>query len=396
MYQVSLQELSTDHVIARSIFRPNGEMLLAKGYRMTNQVLKKLPDIGQELFWVLDEELEGEMSFDDLVSEQILNFSSNKLFENANELRNELKSNELTLDEIKKQAEDTSRFKDAIAIVHVQDSAVNMISEIMASKAVLLNISSLRSKSQYVYQNVVDTTVTSLMIARKFGFKPHEMEELAMGALLMDTGYLIMPEELVNRVGRVTYEEYQLLKEHPEYGFKILRENPKLPLISTHVAYQHHECQDGTGYPRELSGTHTPPISGQQYDKTHIHRYAEIASVAESYIRLSNPKPGLRAPSPYDVIKVLIKSSRSRLNRSIVDKLIGIIPIYPVGSRVVVSANAKDQYLGYTGIVSDSNPNNVERPIVHLLFNQEKAKVKPIKISLEEYPDVQIMHKRLN
>ncbi len=397
MYQVSLEELTTEHIIARSIFRPNGELLLAKGYQITPEVLKKLPEIGQEIYWVIDEDLEDEVNFDELVSEQVLNLATNKLFQDANQLRRELKANTMTIDDIRRSMNDTSRFKDILSLGKVQSSALSMISDIMESNSMLINISAIRSRSHYVYQNAVDTTVTAVMIARKFGFKAHEMEELAMGCLLMDTGYLVMPEELVNRIGRVSYNEYQLLKSHPEFGFKILRENPKLPLISAHVAYQHHECQDGTGYPRQLYGQHRAPLAnaGVSHDNKLIHRYAEIASVAEAYIRLSNPKPGVPAPSPLEVIKILVKASRSRLNRAIVDRLVSMIPIYPVGSRIIVAANVKDRYLGYTGIVSDSNLENLERPVIHLIFDSEKNKIKPLKIALENFPDLHIKNQRL-
>ena len=395
LYQVSLEELTTDHVIARSIFRPNGELLLAKGYRITTSVLKKLPEIEQSAYWVIDEDIEDDINYEELVSEQVINLTTSKLFDDAKQLRGELKANSMTLDEIKGSMEDTKKFKDILSIGKVNSSALSMISDIMDSKSMLINISAIRTRSHYTYQNSVDTTVTALMLGRGFGFKNHELEELAMGTLLMDTGYLVMPEELINRSGRVTYEEYKLLKNHPEYGFKILRENPKLPLISAHIAYQHHECQDGTGYPRQLHGSHLAPIATDEREQGSIHRYAEIASVAEAYVRLSNPKPGITPPSPLEVIKILLKASRSRLNRSVVDKLISLIPIYPVGSRIIIAANTNDRFLGYTGIVSDSNILDLEKPVIHLLFDAEKVKIKPIKIHLEHHPEVIIKHQRL-
>ena len=124
----------------------------------------------------------------------------------------------------------------------------------------MINLNNIRNQSNYIHQHALDSTVISIMLGKKFGYTTFELEELAQGCLLMDVGYLAMPEELVNRTGRYSFSEFSLLKEHPTFGFAILRENPKIPLISSHVAYQHHERQDGGGYPRRLKGDNKPPL----------------------------------------------------------------------------------------------------------------------------------------
>ena len=77
----------------------------------------------------------------------------------------------------------------------------------------------------------------------------YDLEKLAFGCMLMDVGMVVLPEELLTKESRLTFQEYLAIKEHCTYGYTILRENKGIPLTSAHIAFQHHERQDGAGYP---------------------------------------------------------------------------------------------------------------------------------------------------
>lgn len=389
MFKLHLSELTTDHILGRSVFRDNGELLLASGYRVTLPVLKKLHEGQQELFWVIEEGLE-DLIPQEVVNDQITRQTTNSLKENAAEFKKELKTSMETVQDIDKVMADTSKFKNIIAADKIRNGTLEMIQQVLANDGALINLSGMRNQSDYTFQHAVDTTVVALMLGTHFGFTKTELEQLAMGTMLMDTGYLVMPDELVQRKGRVNFQEFSLLKEHTTYGFQILRENPKIPLVSAHVAYQHHERQDGGGYPRRLKGTNQPPHRSTEREKKSIHRFAEIAAVADHYISLQSPRNIEDTKTPTEIIKLLIKAAGNGLNTAIVDTLITKIPVFPVGARIVVLEDMAKEYHGYSGVVAESSEEFPESPVIVLLFDKHKRRLAPIRLDLKVRADIKI------
>jgi HD-GYP domain-containing protein (c-di-GMP phosphodiesterase class II) len=261
----------------------------------------------------------------------------------------------------------------------------------MNKEAAMVNLSSLRTKGGYLFQHAFDVTVTATILANKLHFNRYDLEELAMGCMLMDLGMVVIPDELVNKASRLSFQEFTILKEHTTYGYSILRENPDIPLIAAHVAYQHHERQDGAGYPRNMNGKNDVPIKRLSNERGIIHRYAELAAVADTYVALISPRPHQAVPkSPEQAIRTLITAAGSQLNRTIVDALITLIPVYPVGTRIVIVKDEKYNMTGYTGIVARYRQEAADKPAIMVMFNRNKEKVKPILLDLMEEPGIKI------
>lgn len=390
MYQIHRDQLTTDHVIARSIYGINGELLLGRGAHLTAEVLRLLPEVGQEFYWVQDESL-IEVQFDPVIREQLMMQTTHEIILNASKFRNAFDLNCRNLTEIKKNFGELHKFSSNIDGSKIQSNAVDLVKGVMDSPAVILNLHGVRSRNSWVHQNAIESTITALMIAKKFELPQHEMEELAIGCLLMDTGYLALPVDLVNRADRISWDEYITLHLHPEIGFEILRANPGIPLISAHVAWQHHECQDGTGFPRKLRGSHQPPYIRKKEQGT-IHRYAEIAQVAEAYVRLMHPRNPRIHRSPLEVIKILLKSSLSRFNRTIVDALVTMIPLYPPGSKIVVLHDPDGRFRGWKGIVTRVPQEDPEFPEFQLYENPQGEKTGTFLIKLKDHPAMTIQY----
>lgn len=390
MYQLHRDQLTTEHTIARSIYGASGELLLARGAQLNSEVLRILPYSGQDYFWVKDDNY-VEVQFDPLIKEQILMQSSHEMMQGAEAFREAFTLNCRNLKEIQKNFDQLHKFGSSIDHESLKKNAGQLVQSVMNSPSVLLNLNGIRTQSSWVYQNAIESTITALMIGKKFKLPVHELEEMAIGCLLMDTGYLALPSELINRCGRITWEEYLMLRMHPDLGFEILRANSGIPMISAHVAWQHHECQDGTGYPRNLKGKHLLPHIRTKEEGA-IHRYAEIAGVAETYVRLMNPKLSLFKRSPTEVIRLLLKASHTRLNRMIVDALVTMIPIYPPGAGVIVLHDPENKWRGWKGIVTKVHQNQPELPDIQLIQNPAGEKVGPFLLHLTQKPGIKIQH----
>jgi HD-GYP domain-containing protein (c-di-GMP phosphodiesterase class II) len=96
-----------------------------------------------------------------------------------------------------------------------------------------------------------------LLVARSLGVSESDMYGLEMGALLHDIGKVGVPDNILNKPGKLTPEEYEVVKRHPEFGWTVIRKLRGLEQSSLYVLH-HHENFDGTGYPAKLKGHETP------------------------------------------------------------------------------------------------------------------------------------------
>lgn len=377
-------------VLAKSVYRENGELLLASGYTVNPKILGRLIELDTPSFWIQEKGTETIIP-EELINEQIALQSQDALAQNAQLVREVAEVKLTTSENIHKVMRDKSRFRSILMTEKLKKSVTDIIDSILSKDTALINLNTLRTKTSYTFQHSLDVTITSILLANKLQWNRFEIEELALGCMLMDLGMSVLPAEITQKNTRLSFQEFTILKEHPTFGYCILRENQNIPLTSAHIAYQHHERQDGAGYPRRLKGNNQLPLRNIHADKKMIHRYAEVASVVDTYIALVSPRPGTeRALTPEQAIRSLITAAGSQLNRTIVDQLITMIPIFPVGTRIVIVEDPKYNMTGHSGIVARYRQDAPDKPCVMITYNRRKEKIKPILIDLLEEPDIKI------
>ena len=141
---------------------------------------------------------------------------------------------------------------------------VNLSTQVMTTLASVID-----AKDTYTNGHSLRVAQYSLELARRMGKNSQELSEIYYTALLHDIGKVGVPDEIINKQGRLTDEEYQCMKKHPEIGATILENISEMPSISV-GAHWHHERYDGSGYPDGLKGEQIPEI-------------ARIISVADAY-----------------------------------------------------------------------------------------------------------------
>lgn len=384
MIELSYEELRPGQTLARSIYRPSGEVLLTMGYSLTHDVIEKLREIGQSRFWIQEQGLEHIMP-EEILPDFLLNQAADELRQNAEYFRKKAKISEtLELGSI-----DTTRFTDSLLSSRLVKVARTLVKEFKKNKPpYLLQFTTTRSVSNYPFQHAADAAIVAIALGRVFQFDETDLEHLALGTMLMDIGAQVLPAALANKSERLSFSEFSALKEHPSYGFEILRNDSVIPLICAHIAYQHHERQDGGGYPRRLIGTNKPPLKVENKDKHMIHRFAEIVSVADEYMGLAQPRPFQPPKSPLDAIKFLLKAAGTQLNSSIIDVLIPMIPIYSVGTRVQIVSAHKESLIGATAVVSKTNRERQDRPEITLIYDAQGNWIEHTVFNLEEKPEI--------
>jgi HD-GYP domain-containing protein (c-di-GMP phosphodiesterase class II) len=389
MIQVSLNELHPGHVIAKTIYSEMGDVMLASGFTMTPGVMAKLAEQGYNRFGVHEEGLES-VAAEELVDERVVNRCVAQLRKAATEFRAKMGVGAAgkSVDEI---LSNPFAVKSAFAAKEYRKVAATIWQEIRRADPPILHLLGMRSTANYLHQHAVESAITAGILAKSFHFSPNECEDLILGVLLMDCGYLLLPDRLYTQAGKLSLDDYKVLKKHPDYGFDLLRTLTEIPLVCAHIALQHQERQDGGGYPRGLKGKNQPPLREAGATKDQIHRFAEIAAVANDYLSLIAPRPGLPTQTPIQSIKFLLRLSGSRLNSSIVNSMLKIIPVYTAGCRIMVTKDEEiPERVGYLGLVSKSCPLHQDRPEVILVYDASGQRVEAIPLKLEEHPGIEV------
>ena len=137
----------------------------------------------------------------------------------------------------------------------------------------------------YTFTHVCNVSVYVVMIAKQMGIPASQWHEIASGALLHDLGKKDIPPAVLNKPGALTDEEWQMVRDHPLTGFRLLMHHEQLGWPQLMMVYQHHERMDGTGYP-----------VGVEADE--LHPWSRICSVADVFDALTCHRSYRRALTP--------------------------------------------------------------------------------------------------
>ena len=377
MIRYNIDDVTDDMVLGEAIALPTGKMLLNAGYRVTEQYKKKLKDLGLRSLMI---EVKGT---EDICEKTIVNSKS------VHELDASLKESEKKITGIlSKFHENTSKNMHKLIFQNRKDinnyimnpgimhQISTIIEEILNEPNIVLNMAALENSDDSFFRHAIDVAITSLCIGRKYNFTYDEIKQLGIGALNYHMGLLALPKKLLQKNTDFTEEEKKEYNQHTVYGYLMLSQNSQISPTSAIVALQHHELQNGTGYPLGLKGSNKPPV--KDMSRVHvIHRFAEIVAVADMYHRISTEKSENEKKTIQDSFKKLIKLSDTFLNKEIVKTLISIIPVYPIGARIRITNAPNPQLNRYIGVVSEENTKDLSHPKILLYETSHKKSITP-------------------
>jgi HD-GYP domain-containing protein (c-di-GMP phosphodiesterase class II) len=148
----------------------------------------------------------------------------------------------------------------------------------------------------------------ALHVAQDLGVAENYMSDLEMGALLHDIGKIGVPDQILNKAGKLTQEEYEFVKRHPEFGWNVIRKIPGLELTGQYVLH-HHENFDGTGYPARLKGSEIP-IG------------ARIVSVIDAFDAMVSSRPYRKGLPTEEAIRRLQEASGIQFDPAVVSSFV--------------------------------------------------------------------------
>ena len=382
MRQCGMNELTEDMVLAKSIFAKDGNLLLGAGYRLKQASIRRLKALGYPSVYIMEEGTEDVIP-EDVISDQIRMQTSADLTKTVEDVKRTTGITGLERGDIRKILEDEKRLKRVVISPNLKACVSNIIEDIIASKGNILTTAFMKTRGNFATQHAIDVAILSIILGRKYHCSKDDLMAIGVGALLHDLGKIAIPGYPKEDGREPTSEEQELLIEHPTFGYLMLSKIPGISLIEAHVAYQHHEHQDGEGYPRGLTGDNTPPIKAASRT-SNILRHAEIVAVADAYDNLTSDTPASEALSAEAAMKRLIQDAGSKLNKDIVTMANRVIPVYPVGATVKVVDCRDRSHIDCLGVVATVREEALNAPEVILLFDRFGRRIPSQRIDLSE------------
>jgi len=195
----------------------------------------------------------------------------------------------------------------------------------------------------YLVFHTMDATIVSVIIGDAMKFSDQWIMELSIAALLHEIGMLRLPPGSYLGKRPLTAEEKKLIYIHPIIAHNFLK-SFEFPLAVSRAVLEHHERENGTGYPKQKTAEN-------------IHVYSKIVAVACSYTAISADRPHKEAVDSHTGMLELLKNTGKQYNEKVVRALVSSLSVYPIGLRVVLSD-------GRTGQVVDSTPKKPNYPVV--------------------------------
>lgn len=383
-------------VVGQPIFNDRGDLLLAKDTTLSDRRIAALTTMGYTSLVIDDPETEG-VFIPEVISSAVKAHAAKTISEAFARMESisqdfvdgDVDSIEEALqsDDFRAQASEVDPFTSLIADVEA------MIEQILNSET-LDGMNALMIHDDYTFQHSVDVAIVSAMIGKRIELPEDRLFQLTLGAMLHDVGKVFIPREIINKPGKLSDEEFDRIKAHPRLGWQMLRasEGAQQYLLAHHVCYQHHECQDGSGYPRGLRGRNTVsrPRSAR-YDPDVLHLLGEIGAVADTYEALIADRPYRPGFPPDKVREILDEMSDSHLNSEVLHHALEIIPAYPTGSEIEIVGG---RLAGLRGVVAYVDMEHLQRPVVRLIWNQRGERIKPTEVDLLAAPDIKIRSAR--
>ncbi|MEL7649609.1 MAG: HD-GYP domain-containing protein [Sedimentibacter sp.] len=306
-------------------------VLLAKGQILNDHYIKKIYDYGIEGAFIKNN------AFSDLE------------FEPEIDARLEAKA----LNEVRELFSGLYRNKGHVSqssILGISEVVDELIADISYKKELTTDIIDFKHHDEYTYQHCLSVANLSISTGIAMGLDRNSLHDLGMAGFLHDIGKTLIPLEIINKPGKLTPEEFDIIKMHPSNGVRMLKGLVSEEILEAIMC--HHEKEDGSGYPNGIYQDDIP-------------FYSKILSICDVYHALSSDRSYRKTCFPNEVMEYLMGCADSHFNYDILRVFLKNIVAFPVGTFVKLSN-------GMIGVVIKNYADNNMRPIVRTV-NQDNT-----------------------
>ncbi|MEK4060885.1 MULTISPECIES: HD-GYP domain-containing protein [Paenibacillus] len=268
--------------------------------------------------------------------------------------------------EVSKDLFNSFRLTRKVPLADIRKDVVPVVQEISLLPDIFALFEAIQGKDDYTYQHNIGVGVLSTLIGRWMNMGQAELSVLSLAATLHDIGKLKIPSELLNKPDKLTAEEFAMVRKHTIYGYEMLKETTGANSHITLTALQHHERNDGKGYPLGLK-------------EEQIDSYSKIVAVADIFHAMSSKRPYHEAMPFHSIVEQMRRGSFGALDPHVVSVFLENIVKRTVGRDVILTD-------GRVGEIVYLNPHNIETPLIKIdgeyidLGKMRDLKIKEISI----------------
>ncbi|QQE74477.1 HD-GYP domain-containing protein [Brevibacillus composti] len=233
-----------------------------------------------------------------------------------------------------------------IPVMEVRELMTPLIQQVQDKPELLLSLHRISRVESYAYEHSIAVGLLSYMIGRWIKVPEKEWMQIALAGTLLDIGKTRIDRRILQKPGKLTTEEFEEIKKHPLYGYQLIKASPGLSEGVALAALQHHEREDGSGYPLGLT-------------RPKLHLYSKITAVADVFHAMCSNRVYQKAKSTYVVAEQLLEDSFGKLDPQIVHTFVNRITRFAAGTVVELSD-------GSIGKVIFTDNNHPTRPMIEL------------------------------
>lgn len=350
MKQISLAEVIPGMILARSILSDKGRVLLAAKITLTPQYIRKLKKSNLHTLFIED------AKYADITTPEYL---STETQQRAFSILTS------TMEKIEKEG--------TFSIDAVSSVASDIVEELVTQADVSIYLTGIAVYDDTTLSHSLNCAIYTALLARYCGFTIPQIKVITCGALLHDIGKIELDIQLLNKPGSLTGEEFSIIKEHPQLGFNILtKKRLEISSLIAHMAWQHHEKIDGSGYPRGLQGEK-------------ILSYARLLAITDVYEAITAHRPYRKAMKAEYAYNIILAGLGTSFDEEFGKIFLSKVALYPPGTEVLLNT-------GERGISISIPANNPQRPMIRLIsYPDGTAYTPPKDISLVENPQLLIV-----
>ncbi|HEX9106365.1 MAG TPA: HD domain-containing phosphohydrolase, partial [Longimicrobiales bacterium] len=220
-----------------------------------------------------------------------------------------------------------ARLGRAMNVRRIKRAVQGIVDQVLNNETSIIGMTTLRDFDQYTFTHSVNVCIISVIIGQRLGLNKLQLYELGLGALFHDIGKMRLDNEIINKTGSLSDDEWSVVQQHPVEGMLSLfgmRGLAEVPWRAMLAAYEHHMKVDLTGYPKNRR-PRTPRL------------FSRIVSVADGFDAATSKRSYRALPWPPDEVIREMRDNRSRgYDPLLVKALTNVTGIFPTGVLVIL------------------------------------------------------------
>lgn len=241
------------------------------------------------------------------------------------------------------------RMGKAISVSDAEPLVDEISSSIERNPEAFLNLARLKNVDDYTYMHSVAVCGLMIALGKQLGLTGRDLKDAGIAGLMHDVGKALIPNEVLNKPGKLTDEEFEIIKTHPRKGWEILNIAEGANAIALDVCLHHHERVDGAGYPDRIAGD---PLT----------LFARMGAICDVYDALTSNRCYKNGWEPAETIRKMAEWRNGHFDEKIFQAFVKTIGIYPSGTLVRLKS-------GRLAIVIEQTGKSLLTPIVKTFFS---------------------------